>query len=506
MTLDTMTAPITGAEARRAARNAGAIAAASLLSRGLQFGWQLILVPGLGPVAFGVYGAVSSFVQVGSSVASFGMGPIYIRDIARYPEQAGKYLTATLFMQTILAFLAYLGVTAAAFLGGYDESVRFFVALAGISLLIDTLGNMSNDLLLAREQMVQTSAVTIAHIVTLITLAGIALASGYGLLGVYVGTMIAGTLRAAVLWLLVRRAGVRLAWPVDRAIATSLLVNGLPLAVAAFLTLLYQHVDKLVTNRVIGDAETGYLTLAFVIIFGVVELLNTTILTALYPLMSRSYGDGRNPLFGFIVEKLVFFTLLICLPVTLLISLFSGVIIPLFGDKYAPTVAVLSVLIWYALVMMTGNPIQQAMLVQNRQRRLLVIRFCGLVLNIALLAVLLPQFGVIGAPIASICAESAVLTLYLFNFRAVGWNARELLPRVLRLAVLGALTALVMLALRNVHPILAIAAGLALYTVGVLTIRLLAADDWDLLYRLVAAMPGGSFMRKYWRRDTRINW
>src|SRR5574337_917454 len=106
MTSETMSTPISGAEARRAARNAGAIAAASMLSRGLQFGWQLILVPGLGPVAFGVYGAVSSFIQVGTSVASFGIGPIYIRDIARQPEQAGKYLTATLFMQTILAFLA----------------------------------------------------------------------------------------------------------------------------------------------------------------------------------------------------------------------------------------------------------------------------------------------------------------------------------------------------------------------------------------------------------------
>ncbi len=68
MTTETVSVPISGAEARRAARNAGAIAAASLLSRGLQFGWQLILVPGLGPAAYGVYGAVLAFVQVGTSI------------------------------------------------------------------------------------------------------------------------------------------------------------------------------------------------------------------------------------------------------------------------------------------------------------------------------------------------------------------------------------------------------------------------------------------------------
>jgi O-antigen/teichoic acid export membrane protein len=507
MTSETINASISGAEARRAARNAGAIAAASILSRGLQFGWQLILVPGLGPAAFGIYGAVSSFIQVGTSVASFGIGPIYIRDIARQPERAGNYLTATLFIQTILAFLAYLGVTAAAFLGGYDEAVRLFVALAGISLIIDTLGNMSNDLLLAREQMVKTSVVTIAHVVILITLAGIGLASGYGLVGVYLGVITAGIIRTTLLWLLVWLSGVRLSWPIDRSVALALLVNGVPLALSSFLGLLYQHVDKLVTSRLIGNTETGYLTLAFVIIFGVIDLLNTTLLTALYPLMSRSYGDGHNPIFGFMVEKLTFFTLLVCLPITLVLSLFAAQItIPLFGEQFAPTASVLSVLIWYALVAMTGNWMQQAMLAQNRQRTLLLIRVGGLALNIALLLILLPRLGVVGAAVSSICAESVVFSLYLFQFRAAGWDVRRLVPRAGRLAALGLLTALGMLALRGVQPALGIVVGLAVYTAGVFLARLLASDDWDLLYRLVAVMPGGNVVRKYWRRDVKLTW
>jgi hypothetical protein len=34
----------------------------------------------------------------------------------------------------------------------------------------------------------------------------------------------------------------------------------------------------------------------------------------------------------------------------------------------------------------------------------------------------------------------------------------------------------------------------------------LAADDWDLVYRLVAAMPGGALVLRYWQRDVAINW
>ena len=446
MTIETAASSITGAEARRAARNAGAIAAASILSRGLQFGWQLVLVPGLGPAAYGIYGAVAAFIMIGSSIPNFGMGPIFIRDVAQHPKQAGKYLTSVLFMQTILAAMAYIGVNLAAGVGGYSETVRVFVALAGINLIIDILGNMCNDLLLAQERMVSTSTVTILHVIALVTLAGIGLISGYGLFGVYIGTILAGLGRSTILWILVLRGGTRPAWPLDRSIARSLLFNGAPLALAAFLGLAYQQADKLLTNRLLGDAETGYLTAAFLIIFGVVELLNTTVMTAVYPLLSRSYGDGRNSLFGFLVEKLAFFNILVSLPIALTVSIFAAdIAIPLFGADFRPTADVLRILIWYALVSMVSGTLIYGYLVQNRQHIYLLVRALGLGLNIALLWLLLPTLGVIGAAVSSVCAETLVMLFLFLRFHAAGWESKTLLPRIFRLIILGLVVGVVMI-------------------------------------------------------------
>jgi O-antigen/teichoic acid export membrane protein len=506
MTAETAAPGITGAEARRAARNAGAIAAASLLSRGLQFAWQLILAPSLGVAAFGVYGTVGAFLMVGAAIPAFGMGPIVIRDVARHPERAGKYLSATLFMQTLLALLAYVGINAAAGLGGYEVGIRGLVALAGISLIIDILGSMSNDILLAQERMLASSVVTVCHVGLLIGLAGLGLLAGYGLLGVYGGTIIAGLGRSAALWLLLVRGGTRPVWPLDRAIALALLVNGAPLALSSFLALAYQHTDKLLTTRFIGETETGYLTVAFLVIFGVVEVLNTTVLTALYPLMSRAYGDGRADLFGFMIEKLAFFTLVVCLPIVLTLSVFAPEIVTLlFREKFLPAAGVLRILIWYALLMMVGNMVAQGMLVQNRQRRLLLIRASGLGVNLALLTVLLPLIGVRGAAVASVCAESLVLMSLLVDFRAEGWAGRRMLPRVGRAALVGLAAAAVMIGLRAVHPIVGIIGGLLAYGAGLLVMGVLAPDDWDLLYRLAAAMPGGALVRKYWQRDVKVD-
>lgn len=501
------TAPISSAEARRAARNASAIAAATLLSRGMQFAWQLIFSAIVGPALLGVYGTVSGFIQIGTTIATFGMSPIVIRDVARHPHQAGKYLSATLVLQTLLSLLAYVALNAAAHAGGYSEAVRVFLALAAVNLIIDTLGNQCFDLLLAREQMITTSIVSIAHIVLLIILAGVGLASGYSLFGVYAGVTLAGIARTIALWLLAWRTNIRPVWPFDRQIARPLLINSLPLAFSAFLSLAYQQLDKLVTNRLIGDTETGYLVAAFVIFFGVVELLNTTIITAMYPLMSRSYGDGSNPQFGFMAEKLAFFTLLICLPITLVISFFAPQLTaPIWRAELQPAAAVLSLLIWYALVMMVGNIFAQSLLVQNRQRLLVLMRISGLVVNLFMLFLLLPRYGVHGAPIASILAEAVVFALLLYNFRAAGWSFRRVAPRVFRLLLVGLAAALVMLLLRAALWPLAIALGLLLYLAGILTLRVLAPDDWDFLYRLIAALPGGSLIRRVWRRDTPVNW
>ncbi len=102
MTTEPLSEVFSGAEARRAARNAGAIAAARILSSALLFGWQLILGRALGEAVFGVYGTVGALFGIGVTVTAFSMSLIVIRDVARRPETAGRYLSATLVIQTVL--------------------------------------------------------------------------------------------------------------------------------------------------------------------------------------------------------------------------------------------------------------------------------------------------------------------------------------------------------------------------------------------------------------------
>ena len=502
----TESARLSGGDAKRAARNVSVLMAASVISKGALYLWQIALSVLLGPSEYGIYGTIGGMMVTAASVASFGMGLIVIRDVARAPQQAGKYWTAMLFAQTVLALFAYVGMNAFAI--GYSETLRGFAALAGINLFIDLFGNMGYDLLVAQEKLVKTSLVEIIHIVLRIALAWLALMAGWGLLGVYGAAILTGVLRSIALVGLNVGAGIRPQFPFDWGTAKPLLINSAPLALSAFLTLAYSHSDKLLTTGILSERVTGYLTAAFVINFGVIELLSVSVLVAAYPLLSRYYGDGRNPVFGFMVEKLALYMVLVALPMALSVSILADkIMLSLLGEAYAPSAGILRLLIWYTGITIVGNVFSQGLLVQNRQRRLLLIRGLSLALNITLTAILLLNWrDARGAVLASIVGEVLVLILLLATFRAIGWQPRRVALSAIRAAFAAVPAALVMLALREQFIALPLLGGLGVYVGGVIVARVLGAEDWDLIYRLATATPGAALVARFWNRDVDLSW
>ena len=506
-TQENISSPLQGAEARRVARNASAMAVARILTSALLFFWQIALTNALGDAQFGVYGTINALFVIAASFCNFGLSLIVIREVARNPAHSGKILSTTLFIQTITMGIAFVGMNIVPVVLGYPLDIRALTAVAALSLFADTFASMAYDQLLAHERMVIATVIDLAHIVLRIGISLLVLAAGYGLLGMYIVTVISGSLRAVIFWLFLTRQNIKPQFPLDRALLKSLLTAALPLMVAAFINLTYTQLDKLMSTSLLTEADTGHLSAAFVIVAGIVEVLSTTILVAIYPMLSRAYqGEGDNSVFQFIVEKLSYFTLLIGLPLGLIFTLFADAItVPLFGEDFRPSADILRILVWYAVITMVVNVYAQGMMSANRQVRYVGIRASGLAVKLILNLLLMTQIGVIGAAIASVIAELIVLIIVMrvdiFRFDHINWRWQ----RLLRLAVIGVITAIVMILLGTIHPILGIISAV-FYIPAILWGRALAQDDYDLLYRLLAAVPGGSLILRFWKRDTSLNW
>ncbi len=472
----------------RTAHNATAIAISTLLARGIQFVWVIVLARMISVADYGIWGTIGAMITTAATIPEFGMGLIVLRDVARHPEAAGRYLTATLVVQPLLAVVAYIGLVLIALLLQSDTPTRLLIALAATSLIIDTLGTMCYNQLLAAEQMVATSAITILHLTMLVGLGFAAVALGGGLIGLYWATILAGLMRVAMFWVITLRLHIRPVWPPDLAVMRSLFRDGFPLALNSFLNLAYQHINRVFVYVLLAPVETGYLTAAFVIVFGVVDLLNSTVLIALYPALSRLAHNQPQEAHK-MADRLAFLTLAMTVPLGVGISQLSSRLASLLFPGFTGTATVLEVMIWYAVVMMVGNFYTQLMIIQNRQRVMLVIQVIGLALNIGLSLALLPIFRVQGAALALLISQLVVFTLFVIDHHPDRATLSSLVQRTFGVGVAALAMALTIFALREANLFVAGALGTVAYAIVALLLRVLLPEDWALLRTVASALP-----------------
>ncbi len=474
--------------ATRTARNATAIALSTLLARGIQFGWVLVLSRMLGAADLGIYGTIGGMIATAAVIPEFGMGLIVLRDVAQRPAASGRYLSATLVVQPLLALVGYVGLVGVGLLLPYDAATRLLLALAAISLIVDALGNLYYSQLIAVEQMVATSAIMVTHIALLIIFVFVAVVTDGGLAGLYVATILAGLFRVGMHWAAARRAGLRATWPLDLSVVRGLFSGGWPIMLGGLLRSTYQHIDKVIVLATIGEKEAGYLTAAFVIVFGVTELLNTTVLVALFPIMSRMAQDQPGELRR-LVDRLAFLTLVISLPLAVGISGLSGKLAELLFPGFTGTASVLQVLIWHTIVIMIGNLYAQVMIIERRQLQTLIIRGSALALNVVLNFYLLPRVGLPGAALAALISETGAMLCFFIAHRPDAATIRDLSGRSARVAAAGAVMAACIWLLRDVNWLIAGIVGTVVYGVLILVLRVLAPEEWAIIHGAAATLP-----------------
>jgi len=478
-------------QARRVTRNLAALILASILSKGALFVWQIALGRWLGLQDYGIYNTVLGVLAIVGPLASLGMGLILIREVACQPDQLGLYWAATLGWQSLFGGLAYALALLGSALAGYSPTLLAYIALGGLGMLIDLFGSTANDLLLAQERMVTTAIVEVVHTALRVALALAVVLAGWGLLGLYAVTLLSSLGRSLLLVGLNLRAGWRPRFPVPPALRRSLLRSSAPLALAAMLNLAYQHADKLLTTAILGERSTGFLGPAFLVSFGVIELLNTTVLVATYPLMARSYTDpAMRASFGHLVEILGRFMAVLGAPVALIFFAYGPLLVSLvYPSDFAPAGQTLRLLILYTWVTMVVNVLAQGLLVQDEQGYTLRARARSLALNVTVsLALLLATGDVRGAVLATLAAEVLLGVQLLARFRSEGFDLGRFLRRGGRLLLAVALGGGIMLAL-EAWPLLGAGLGLLAYGLGVLALGAIDPADWDFLEGLAAHLP-----------------
>jgi len=461
--------------ARRVARNAMLLSAATVAARLSSFALGIALARGLGLSDYGLYGFALALSLVLQPLADLGMTQYAVREAARDHLRLEIELS-DLFRVKLLATASVLGAASVvAVLVAHNATVAAIVLLMLAAALGDGVSQLVFGYFQGRERMGfearLTTAVALARALGGIAAAfavGSVIAVGAWILAVSVVQLTYATARLRRLIVgearSPRRGRRRPDW---RTVLTMGLMVGL--------TLGYTRADAVLIGFRLGEEDVGLYAAAYTIMLGL-QIVPWMMTTALGPVFTSTHARERDA-FGRAWQEGIRSVLLVALPLSLTVCLLAGPVIHrAYGAEFAPAADSLAVLAWASPLAALASLASVALRGAGRERWLVTVSAAAVVVNVGGNLVLIPTVGIIGAAAMTVVTEVLVTA----GLVALGVRHGVLpLPRppLVRLALAAGALAAVALALRNAPVELAAGGALAAFAVAAGVTRLVGASD-----------------------------
>jgi O-antigen/teichoic acid export membrane protein len=448
---------------------------------------MLVLPRYLGTEDYGRLYLAMSLSMISQAVIEFG-GPFLVaKEIARGPEKAAMMLSNSLVLRAVLWLISTISIVAISFALGYTTEVKYLIFILGVSKLWEGSGRVITSCFQGFEMMQYPSMGAIIERVFVAALGVFALFSGAHAILIAIIMAVSTFLNFGVQTIFVRKIIPRIPhyeWKQVR----YLLKAGVPYFLWSMCAIIYYRIDAVMLSIMAPERVVGWYGAAYRV-FDILMFLPSIYSTALFPVLSKSWGKN-NRMLALTTQKSVDYILLAGIPVSVVIFAFSSQIVRiLFGLKdYGPSVILLQIFAIGLLLVYIDFILVSAIIASEKTRQWTIAAFLAMLLNPVLNYLLIPYTeqhmgnGGIGSALATHITEFAVMcmALYLvprevFENSKVGIQVKGLAAGVLMMA------ALYFLNLGNINFILAAAIGFAVYLLGLFLLKGFPMADFAIL-------------------------
>jgi O-antigen/teichoic acid export membrane protein len=310
-------------------------------------------------------------------------------------------------------------------------------------------------------------------------LGAIVLFGGLGLIGLATASLAINVLTGLVLWQLASRTPLLAAGNVNASRPGRWLRESWPLFLNQLLQGLFFKVDALLLPGLASTAAAGVYAAAYKVSEGA-GIISSSFTLALFPRLSRNTDLTH-------AYRLALRLLLqVAFPLATGIALLAEPIVAIVGGRdFLPDSAIaLAILICYLPLSYANGLTQYVLIAAGRQRLLTGAFLAALVFNLVANGLLIPRFGYVAAAWVTVASEVVLLVPFQ-------WMTAKVAPGVSLLSeartplVATLLMAPVVWWLRDaIHPLAAIAAGLAIYPLALWSLGGIDAEQERLLRRL----------------------
>jgi O-antigen/teichoic acid export membrane protein len=385
----------------------------------LTFVYFTLIARTVGVEGAGRYFLAISFTTMFSICVDLGLANVLVREIAKFPDKAGKLLSNVLGIKLILAALTVTAALVTARILDYHQETTLMITIACAVMVLDSVHLVLYAAMRGFQNLKYEAVGVVSGQLVTITVGSIFLFTGQPLHYLVLALLCGSTWNVVwATWSLKRRFGILPSFRIDRSMAKFLWGVTLPFALAGIFSRVYSYIDSIMISKLISESAVGLYGVAYKIAFAF-QFLPMAFAAALYPAMSETYINDR-PKLGTLMTVSMNYLMLIVVPITFgVATLAQEFILLLYGPEFLPSVVPLQILMFsliFAYLYWPGGSLLNA---TDRQALNTGVMGATMVLNIVLNALLIPRIGLVGAATAALAGNALLWGGALFFARRV---------------------------------------------------------------------------------------
>lgn len=423
----------------------------------------------------GAYSLAFSYMLLTSRFAYWGLDDLIIREMTRTPEQANRYFVNYLAIRTTLALIATSVAAVIIFQLPYQLSTQLAIVAMLSNVLPDALYNICQAAFINFERMRFLGNIAFVNSLLKLAVAWLAVRAGYGVVGVAIGFNLVSWITLASALITINRRFFRISLDLNLRFCLKQMKMAGPYILIGIFFIIDNRADVLVLSLMQDEATVAYYSTAITIITAL-AMLPQGIRNAIYPMLARTQAtqkDATKPLY----RQMFRYMLLLVLPLTVGTALVAPQIITLlFSRRFVAAGPILQILSWSFLLYSLNVLNSRLLIASNRQHLLVVFLICGLSVNLLLILLLVPAYGMIGAAVAKVASALTNFTLCeLVTGKLLG--KLELPSLVVHPALAALVMAVAVILVRPGGLIVQVATGMLAYGAMLMLLRTFSTEE-----------------------------
>jgi PST family polysaccharide transporter len=370
----------------------------------------------LGPAQWGELNYVLAIVSIIVTVTNLGMDGFLVKEVLESPEQKNEILgTAFLMRLTIIPFTTCIALFYFYVLN--IELVYYYLfAFLSLNFLIAPFDLIDLEFQSKLQSRLTVVSKNCAYVIG-------AAAKIYLLLSqksiIWFAAVMGLETVLAYLFLTFnyQRKYNILDWSFSKTLVKKFLTIGWPFIISNFAIILYMRIDQVMIGNIAGKMELGLFSSAAKIT-DMFVFIPVAVCSSYMPILVKSKKEGTHKEFVQNIQFFLNWMAKISILLAVIISLFSFQIVKLlYGVKYIEAYKILIIHVWALIPMYLGAAAGQYLVIENLQKYHIYKSISGLILNVGLNIFLIPEYGAIGAAVATLISYfvSAIFSNYFFG-------------------------------------------------------------------------------------------